>query len=285
MITAGERGDMKDLVKYLDLHPAHAQRLAAALSETLVRTDMTVPDLIAALEASAEGPPTRDDAINIIPQRPTPESIRHHWRRNTDVDAEFLQGQYDYQSSEWDRLYAVTTPDVSRSLTEKVVAAFAFDWRIDDAPEVFEDKFGDERDIFRSAIRPWPEEGWTGIEVGNVKFHDTPADFYRLLYLCKPVALDFDDMYGCGLFGITSPCARFAMQFYFHKYELAAFQSVVADLAERTRPEYALSITCGIPGADNGVATTDKDANQWFSMVASALKRKWGVYPGNDFEV
>lgn len=75
------------------------------------------------------------------------------------------------------------------------------------------------------------------------------------------------------------------MQFYFHKYELAAFQLVVEDLAVRTRPEYAVSIYCGIPGTDNGVATTDEDAKLWFSMVFKVLKRKWGVYLGNDFEV
>lgn len=282
-------GEVKDLVKYLDLHPARAHRLATALNqaEAAIAPHFTIPALIVALEASAEAPPTRDESINIIPRRTTPESIKHQWRRNTDVDAEFLQGQYDYQVAEWDRLYAVTTPDVSKSLTERVVAAFAFDWNVDDAFEVFEEKFGheDPRDIFRSAIRPWPEEGWTGVEVGNTKFDETPSDFYRLLYLCKPVAMDFDDMYGCGLFGITSPCGRFAMQFYFHKYELAAFQLVTGDLAKRTRREGALSIHCGIPGTDNGVTTTDEDANQWFAMIASALKRKWSVYSGNDFEV
>lgn len=226
-------------------------------------------------------------AINIIPERPTLESIKHHWRRNTSVDDEFLQGQYDYYVAEWDRLYAVTTPDASGVLTERAVAAFAFDWTINDAYEAFEKKFDgvEPEDIFRSAIRPWPKDGYIGVEVGNIKFGETPSDFYRLLYLCKPVGLDFDDMYGCGLFGITSPCARFAMQFYFHKYELAAFQLVVSDLAERTRPERALSIHCGIPGSDNGVATTDRDAIQWFGMVRIALNRKWGVYPGNDFEV
>jgi hypothetical protein len=279
---------VEEFVKLLDLHPIRALRLAE-----LLRTDASL--IADKLEAVAEGPPVRGEAINIRPERPTLESIRHKWRLNTDVDEDFLNGQFDYASAQWDHLYATVSPEQSRALTDKVKAAFDFDWEQDEAHEKFEDTFAvigsgyvlsdTIEALFRSAIRPWPEERWRGVEVGNVSFDETPSDLYRLLFLCKPVALDFDDMYGCGLFGITSPCGRFAMQFYLHKYELAAYQLVVEDLAIRTRPAGALSIRCGIPGVDNGVATTDADAIAWFDMIFRALKREWSVYPGNDFAV
>jgi hypothetical protein len=161
--------------------------------------------------------------------------------------------------------------------------------------------YGSTEEVFRAAIRPW-EIGWRGVEVGNVRFgklekplsptmppsrrSNTPVDFYRLLYLTKPVGVSFDDMYGQSICGFTSPCRRFAMAFYFHKYELAAYQYVRKDLAVRTRElRGQFIIQSGIPGVDNGVNTNDVDAKRWFRMVATAMRRKWKVYPGNNFDI
>jgi hypothetical protein len=288
------------IVELLDLHPVRARQLAAVLQR------LPPKEIARTLEARASGPPERSYAVNIIPPRPTLAEIAAAYRRNKGITKEWIQQQADYRIGEWVRLYARTTHDESDRLTKLAAEALAFDWKAagDDAESVFHDRFGadDAKDVFQSAIRPWPEEGWAGVEVGNVKFGEwakrfhpdlppcrksnTPADLYRLLYLCEPVGLDFDDMYGCGLFGIVSPCHRFAMNFYLHQYELAAYQRVKKSLAVRTREEHGpFVIKCGIPGADNGVATKDADAVAWFEMVGSALRRSWDVYPGNGFKV
>jgi len=286
----------------LDLHPVHAIRLVDALRSN--------PDgvllLADALEAHATNRPAPRDTISLTPVKPTWEATQKMWSRNTNVDEAFVRGQYEHHLRSWMALYAHVGPKRSNNLVRRAIAAMKWDWSAhgDDAEFAFKDRFGSytEREVFRCAVRPWPVNGWRGVEVGNVRFgklgerllkglpplrkSDTPRDFYRLLYLLNPTKLDFDDMYGQGLFGIVSPCHRFAMSFYFHKYELAAFQFVKKEFAVRTREERGpFIIHCGVPGADNGVGTADRDAKRWFRMVAKALGRTWDVYSGNNFRV
>ena len=298
--------EAKSLVSELGLHPVRARHLAAALRAS--------PDKVAlladALEASADNHRGSQEAINIVPPRPVWESYFDDEPKDVAItDARMAEIKADYLGdlAAWRESYGKVGPKRSNNLTRRAIAAMRFKWTGDDniddkAYERFEERFdGDSaEDVFRSAIRPWVGSK-KFVEVGNTKFgvlpekqgdwtplreSDTPRDFYRLLYLTKPVGLDFNDLYGDSLFGIVSPCGRFAMSFYWHKYELAAYQFVVKELAVRTREERgAFSIQCGIPGVDNGVATMDKDAARWFKMVSMALGREWDVYGGNDFVV
>lgn len=226
------------------------------------------------------------------------------WQKPTE---EQVQRGYKGALNGWRRAYAKTSVERSNTLTRNAVAAMRFkaNESLDDPWKQFEKRFkaGDIEEVVRRAVRPWPESGWKGVQVGNMMFgkkprqskrqsfpnlrpSNSPTDFYRALYLFGPSKLDFDDMYGSGLFGLTSPCRRFAVSFYFHKYEFAAYQFVKKDLAVRTRAERGpFKIVSGIPGSDNGVATRDADALRWFAMIERAICREWMVYGGNNFSV
>ena len=292
-----EPEQMRRLAAALDLHPVRA----AQLVEVLRSSPSQVSLLADALLARSEGPGQANrETISIEPPRPTLEQVRRDWPGS---DEDGLQKTLRYRLRDWGRLYGIVEP--KRSNRDVRRALFALKWAEEDGDHdafVKETRAHSSEEALRRAVRPWPEDGWDGVEVGNVRFgklgqplwegekhgpreSDTPQDFYRLLYLFKPVNLHFDDMYGQGLFGITSPCRRFAMRFYFHKYELAAYQYVQKDLAVVTWDAGRVRIESGIPGSDNGVATTHPDARRWFRMIHLALHRKWVMYSGNDFEV
>lgn len=297
----------KALASELGLHPVRARKLATALR--------TSPDKVAlladALESYADNQRGSQEAINIVSPRPVWEDRFKDEPKDVAVsDARMAEIKEDYlcDLAEWREQYGKVGPKRSNNLARRAIAAMRFDWTgnraaADKAYDAFEERFnGDStEEVFRKAIRPWVGSKKL-VQVGNTMFgklgeqwhpdhkplrrSDTPRDFYRLLYLTNPVGLSFTDMYSDGLFGVTSPCGRFAMAFYFHKYELAAYQYVTKELAVRTREERGpFSITCGVPGSDNGVATMDKDAARWFRMVDMALGREWCVYGGNDFVV
>ncbi len=298
--------EVKVLVSGLRLHPVRARRLATALR--------TSPDKVAlladALEAEADNHRGSQETICITPPRPEWESYfnaESERRALSDKELADIKARYLHDLTSWRKRYGKVGPKRSNNLVRRAIGAMNFKWTghgdADDAAyNVFEKRFNGDSEVttFRMAIRPW-EGSKKFVEVGNTKFgklpkasggyqplrqSDTPNDLYRLLYLTQPVSLNFDDMYGQGLFGIVSPCGRFAMSFYLHKYELAAYQYVKKELAVRTREERGpFRIQCGIPGVDNGVGTIDKDAARWFKMVSVALGREWCVYGGNDFNV
>jgi hypothetical protein len=280
-----------------------ARRLAAALRSSPDKAAL----LADALEAEADNHRGSQETICIKPPRPEWEDRFKDGVAQSDKELADTKKQYLYELASWRKLYGKVGPKRSNNLARRAIAAMSWDYdahgKADDAGyNAFCKRFDHDscEDVFRNAIRPWVDSK-KFVEVGNTMFgvlpekrgdyqplrrSDTPRDFYRLLYLTRPVGLNFDDMYGNGLFGITSPCGRFAMSFYFHKYELAAYQYVVKELAVRTRKERGgFTITCGVPGVDNGVGTIDKDAARWFKMVSMALGCEWCVYGGNGFNV
>lgn len=282
--------DVDRLIRDLDLHPRRAFALMNAL-----RSGIDTDALVEALEVV--GGPARQSrreryTIMSAPPKPTSATI---WRHPETTD-EMHEKNVIAAVASWRKRWSKVSVSRSNNLVKRAIAAMKFDWDADgeDLYDKFVERFDEDgaEDVLRNAVRPWPVQGWQGVEVGNVKFgkrkgrivHDnnTPKDLYRLLYLFKPIGVDFDDMYGQGLFGIVSPCHRFAMSFYFHKYELAAFQFVRKEFAVQT---HSVGITCGIPGADNGVTTMHKDARRFFRMIDVALRTTWDVYSGNSFSV
>lgn len=302
----------KSLVEKLRLHPIVADQLAVWLNAS--------PDQVALLAQALKQGRGRDrDAIDVIPPKPTWDV----WRKDNDYnigkkhasfkDDAHARKHFDAKHGplpQWERKYGKSSVVRSNNLTKRAVASMTFKWPDESASredwdlarEQYEKRIQCEsaEDAIRLAVRPWPTDGWRGVEVGTTCFgrytkwlgdgkrrrSDTPNDLYRLMYLFRPSHVDFTDMYKDGLFGVVSPCGRFAASFYLYKYELAGAFSVEPDLAKRTRPVGdKFEITCGVPGSNNGIATTDKDALRWFRMITLALHRKWDVYSGNNFVV
>jgi hypothetical protein len=296
--------EVKRLVGRLALHPVHARDLLTVLRSSPDRVAL----LANAIEAKTHlGRVGDGDTLSVSREKPTWEGVQARWSRNTDVDEAFLRGQLEYELQCWKQLYARVGPKRSNNLTRRVIAAMRFDrkafgedWEAADL--AFRAKTGgceSEKEAFRRAVRPW-KGPWRCVEVGSMQFgaretwsdgrprrrNNTPVDFYRLLFLCQPVNLDFDDMYGQGLFGIRSPCGRFGMSFSLWKYTLAGRMYVDKAYAVRTREERGLiQISSGIPGVDNGLATKDPDALRWFRMIDVALSRPWMMYGGDNFKV
>lgn len=302
----------KSLAQKLRLHPIIADQLAEWLNSS--------PDRVVLLaQALKQGRGRERDAIDVVPPKPTWEQ----WRAKHDhlmgkkptstifATEEVAHAYFDGKRgplAQWERKYGKTSVVHSNNLTKRAIKAMTFKWPgrddssddWDDAQERYEKliKCESAEDAVRLAVRSWPEDGWRGVEVANTHFgkvvtshgwtrrkSDTPRDLYRLMYLFRPNSIDFTDMHGDGMFGVVSPCHRFAASFYFHKYELAAYLCVEPELAKRTKPVGGIEIKCGIPGVDNGIATTDKDALRWFRMITMALHRRWDVYSGNNFVV
>ena len=109
----------------------------------------------------------------------------------------------------------------------------------------------------------------------------TPDALYRLLYLIRPVSVDFSDMYKSGLFLFRSVDKRFLVSVYLFKYELGLYFYC---------PKEAMSdksniVIAGMPGSDNGMQCTDPDGIAFFEMVKKAVTQEWMVYGGNNFSV
>lgn len=301
----------KSLVQKLRLHPVVAEQLATWLNSS--------PDQVALLaQALKQGRGRERDAIDVVPPKPTWEQWRKANDHNIGKEKAFfcddVQARAHFYGkrgplAQWERKYGKTSVMRSNNLTKRAIRSMTFVWpgrddsseMWDEAREQYEKRIQCEsaEDAIRLAVRPWPADGWRGVEVGTTCFgryekwlddekcrrSATPHDLYRLMYLFRPHHVDFTDMYKDGLFGLVSPCGRFAASFYLYKYELAGSFKVEPELAKRTRPVGNIEITCGVPGSNNGVATTDKDALRWFRMITLALHRKWDVYSGNNFVV
>lgn len=156
-----------------------------------------------------------------------------------------------------------------------------FDW-----PEWWEN-CGDEPDtVFRrcymvhdygQGVRP------VGTVVcGGLKFVDTPRALYRILYLSKPHAVDFSDMYKSGsMIDLCSPDYRLCASFRLWKYEACIYFSAALELVTG-QPSIVLG---GWPWCDNGTKCCDALGQRWFWLLERALDREWSVYPGNNFTV
>lgn len=165
-----------------------------------------------------------------------------------------------------------------------------FDGKVSPYNEEEED-YIDVDDLFREQIaaempegKEMPEYGEcgsTGRHAGDVLITDTPRSLYRLLYLVKPKAVDFSDMYKSEMFHFFSKDFRFLVQVYLFKYELGLYFYCLPELLEGK----GRGVWAGMPGANNGYLCKDEAGRKFFEMVAKAANYKWMVYGGNDFEV
>jgi hypothetical protein len=138
-------------------------------------------------------------------------------------------------------------------------------------------------DLFRELVWqvPLDESVVIGYEAGGARIKETAKGLYRLLYLTRPKAIDFDDMYKGTLMIIGAKDHPFFVDVSLFKYELGLYWYV---------PSEALGgkgscILAGRPGSDNGWHSNDPLANKFFEMVKRAAEYEWTVYPGNNFKV
>lgn len=172
---------------------------------------------------------------------------------------------------------------------DRLSAMFAddYDW---DAHWERDEMNADPDDVFRECFKtitmPIPEdspEDLKGFACGSAKVDDTPHALYRLLYLAKPVAVDFSDMYKSGaLFVLASPDRRFFASVETYKYELGIY--FYAKDKESIGGE-GTGIIGGWPGEDNRRHIADPLGAKFFDVLQKAVNRKWNVYSGNNFEV
>lgn len=146
------------------------------------------------------------------------------------------------------------------------------------------------RDVF-AEIAKWHDyrEGNRPVgthECGGHRFADTPKALYRAMYLLRPTHMDAGDMYKTdSMIEICSPDYQFVASFVLWKYEASLYFSCPSEMLERIRKRGGITITCGIPGSDNGIRCKDKQALKWFDVIKRSLEWTWPVYGGNDFEV
>lgn len=109
----------------------------------------------------------------------------------------------------------------------------------------------------------------------------TPKGLYRLTFLVRPLTVDFGRMYKACLFCFTSKDERFLVAVHLFKYELGLYFYCPREaLAGR-----GSAFLAGHPGADNGWRCRNPDGLRFFELVTLAVRRRWPVYGGNDFEV
>ena len=124
------------------------------------------------------------------------------------------------------------------------------------------------------------------VDCGSVGFEDTPKTLYRLLWLFQPDHVDFSDMYKTGtLLDFTDPEEKFVCSFQLYKYEAAIYFACPREFLIDEQEGQALRISCGVPGADNGVRCSDPVGNLFFEVAIMALNFEHDVYGGNDFKV
>lgn len=134
---------------------------------------------------------------------------------------------------------------------------------------------------YRKGNRPYPT-----CDCGSVGFTDTPKALYRALYLLQPAVVDFSDMYKTGtLVDFTDPDGRFLCSLQLYKYEVALYFGCRRELLIDEQAKQGLRISCGVPGADNGVKCSDPLGNLFFEVATMALNFEHDVYGGNDFKV
>ncbi len=141
----------------------------------------------------------------------------------------------------------------------------------DDSPE----------EIFRGMIKlvdPIPEEKY--FNCGSADMEQTPDSLYRLLYLCKPKAVDFSDMYKRLLFAFTSLDERFLVMVELYKYEVGLYFGCVRECLGGK----GTAVVAGWPGADNGWHCSE-EGTEFFRLVTKLARRELDVYPGNNFTV
>lgn len=153
-----------------------------------------------------------------------------------------------------------------------------FDWDSEEAETL------DFADDFRSVVKIVPEDfDKTLAEFGSHKMEDTAASLYRLLWLCKPKSVAFDDMYKTQLFCIMPPDESCLIQIYLYKYALALyFYAPKSDLQMSFNNHGILS---GVPGSNNGWTCTNENVNLFIQLVVTAAETEHMVYGGNDFSV
>lgn len=170
-----------------------------------------------------------------------------------------------------------------REQVDQVIEMLAedFNW---EAHEESADTYESLDDLFRACCKvgaPSEEDCKKFAACGSVRIEDTPKALYRLLYLLRPAAVDFSDMYKTRLFSFSSSDGRFWVDVDLFKYEVGLYlyapkESVVGR---------GSGIIAGYPGADNGRNIGDEDGQRFFEMVKMATNFQWMVYGGNDFEV
>lgn len=117
---------------------------------------------------------------------------------------------------------------------------------------------------------------------GSKRIKDTPESLYRVLFLFRPSAISFGDMYKTTLFTLVSPDYSLVAEIDLFKYELGVYFQASREHISGTRQH---AVQGGAPGIDNGIAVQSETAKAWCSFLVELVQRKWMVYGGNDFEV
>jgi len=153
-----------------------------------------------------------------------------------------------------------------------------FDWDSEEGEALY---FPDD---FRSVVKIVPD-GFDKpmAEFGSRKMKDTSASLYRLLWLCKPKSVAFDDMYKTQLFCVMPPDESCLVQLYLYKYELGLYFYAPKSDLEMTRNNHG--VLSGVPGSDNGWRCTNENANLFIDLLVKAAETEHTVYSGNNFDV
>lgn len=145
------------------------------------------------------------------------------------------------------------------------------------------DKYGEPvEEYFKQVITLEVPENLELFQCGSYHPSDTPKCLYRILWLCGPSSVRFDDMYKRTLFMFLSSDKRFGVQVDLYKYELALYFYAPKAMIDTSGMSW---ITSGIPGVDNGQTLTDDDGKKFFEIVKLVIESEWCVYGGNNFEV
>lgn len=140
----------------------------------------------------------------------------------------------------------------------------------------------DAEDLFREAITLEAPENPDLFQCGSYKPSDTTKCLYRLLWLCEPPNVAFNDMYKKRLFSFYSTDKRFAVTVELFKFELGLYFYAPRATIDTSGMS---PFTAGDPDADNGQVLTDEVGKQFFEAVKLAVEHEWCVYGGNDFVV
>lgn len=117
---------------------------------------------------------------------------------------------------------------------------------------------------------------------GSVKLQDTPKCLYRALFIFRPEAISFRDMYKMNLLTLVSPDFQLVAEIDLFKYEMAVYCNASKGHVSGTRQH---AVIAGAPGWDNGISAQSETAKAWFGFLVDLLNREWVVYDGNDFFV
>ena len=153
-----------------------------------------------------------------------------------------------------------------------------FDWDSEEAESL------DFEDDFRSVVKIVPDDLEVEmVEFGSYRPTDTAAGLYRLLWLCKPKSVAFDDMYKTTLFCVMPPDQSCLIQVYLFKYALALYFYAPKSEVGSTFNNHG--VISGAPGHDNGWTCTNENVNLFVQLLVKTLETTQMVYGGNNFEV